>query len=234
MSRQTEHNRDLLVPLLADGHSRLAGFTTLCAAAALLVGCVMSPIPQPPNLDTKKMSAQVCTECPEPEVLFQGAAGAVSGEGTSLWVDNLDNDASSQLHDVDDDGSFEISVAGGLEDTFRFYVWIPSSWSAAFDVVVDNATGDVLPASTIREAGGECDYVDVAGICTATNVDDYPNIHCSYTPNDSEAPIPEWFDVPAESVSTTVESPVSIGDSFPCECHIIISGACTPVRCEPI
>lgn len=197
--------------------------------SCLLACCVISPLPQPPNLDPGRMSATPCSDCPDPGgVIFRGEPGAVTGENATLWVINLDRDLPDQTFEAEADGSFEILVVGDIRDTFQFQVRLPDESSGLFDLIVDPESGEV---DQILSSGGDCEYVDIPGICTVMSVDSDLVIQHSFEPDNPDAEIPDWFDLSRSNM--TVESPLSVDDSFPCDCHLITSGPCSPGGCTP-
>lgn len=97
-------------------------------AVALCVSCVVSPVPQPPNIDPPEldvtgMEGLWCENCDQPALSIVGPPGAVTHPevtgGLVVWVVDLDRTNALRSVEVAEDGSFVVHVEGGSFDVFR-------------------------------------------------------------------------------------------------------------------
>ncbi len=83
----------------------------------LLVGCIATPLPLPPEMDPKRMELR---EVEVDQVRFIGDAGALEPPtGRAILVTNIDREE-SVLFFSGDDGGFEVVLAGALGEVYRF------------------------------------------------------------------------------------------------------------------
>ena len=79
------------------------------------------------------------------------------------------------------------------------------------------ADEDETDVEDVRNSGGECEYVEIEGTCSATDSD---GPYYSFTPDDSSSSVPDW----ADPARVSVEDAPSDLESFPCSCDFIVSG----------
>lgn len=142
----------------------LARVTTRCllALAALVSGCDINPVPEPPSgqpLDPPQVGR--ITLAPDPmmagdDIDVAGAPGTAT-PGSDLWAVNLDGTEPPVTARVQDDGSFSLTVSGYSGDELRLQVRSADRRSLPIDVIVPPDQG---PAVVTAHALADCLILD--------------------------------------------------------------------------
>ena len=145
-------------------------------------------------------------ECDYVEIA--GTCGAM--EGDDSYYNFTPYDSSSSVPDWADPA--RVSV----EDAPRDAVSFPCSC----DFIVSGTCTPIMCMAIlpedVRNSGGECEYVESEGTCSATDSD---GPYYSFTPDDSSSSIPDWVDL--ERVYNMEDAPSDL-ESFPCSCDFIV------------
>lgn len=102
----------------------------LCIAGVLLGGCVVSPQPEPPAIDSSLLSIESTATATK----LVGAPGAVTPGGGLLAQLDLDTTAAQTSGTVAADGSFAVPLSGTLSDEYRLQALLGGLRSAPLDV----------------------------------------------------------------------------------------------------
>jgi len=123
---------------------------------ALCVGCVVSPVPQPPNVEPPDFTIDdvtfgTCQTCDTDSITLNAPAGTVTHpelqEEIELWVANLDAPHPIQRSSVEPDGSFEVWAVGMENHVFRVQARVPGARSTPWDVTSGGEAQPVEPIS---------------------------------------------------------------------------------------
>lgn len=139
----------------------VAAIMVIAVVLSSLSSCVISPQPEPPSVNTERITAELLNE---QSVRFVGAPGAVSIGNVDLSIINVDSALSSAIARVNNDGSFDADVLGVAGDQFRFQALSPNLNSDPVHVVVPDSDGPVSSANIERtecirvEPGDENDF----------------------------------------------------------------------------
>lgn len=152
--------------------ARLASVLRLAWLAPLLSGCVMSPMPEPPQatLDVDGVVTHQPTYNGEPTIV--GGPGAASPAGALVRVFNLDSDIGPVETAVEADGSFEVEllISAGEEARLQVVAEALDTRSAPIDVVI--GSDGTTPTLAVRPLAGcleltpaaELDLADAAAV----------------------------------------------------------------------
>lgn len=122
------------------GVHRLALSSLLAAIGA---ACIVSPVPQPPNIEAPTMEIgdvtfDPCLTCDTDSVALTAPPGTVTHpelqDEVELWIANLDLQRVPQRVPVEADGSFEAQIVGMGLDVFRVQARVRDARSAPWDV----------------------------------------------------------------------------------------------------
>lgn len=128
--------------------SALLGVLTLLAAFA---GCDINPVPEPPSSapvdppDTEQVTLEPDFMMGSDDVDVRGGPGAAS-PGHQVWAVNLDGTAPPTVTDVNDDGSFAMTLSGFAGDELRLQVRLQERRSDPVDVIVPATGGPAIIA----------------------------------------------------------------------------------------
>ena len=143
------------------GFTRAASMALiLLAASALVAGCVVSPVPEPPAVNAELLTVELISTSPdnpdaepdtaiirgEPGAVYQRVGSAVEDGQALIRVVNLDLAEEPREVAVEPDGSFDLSLAGRPGNLFRLRAYGDELWSSTpVDVVVPPESGPLQP-----------------------------------------------------------------------------------------
>ena len=124
---------------------------TLIALLGVLAGCDINPVPEPPSADpvdppdTEQVLLEPDFMMGSDDIDVKGAPGAAA-PGHQMWAVNLDGTAPPTVADVNDDGSFAMTLSGFAGDELRLQVRLQERRSEPVDVVVPATGGAAIVA----------------------------------------------------------------------------------------
>lgn len=114
--------------------------------------CVLSPMPEPPQVDLDPDNVQVETKHFAKEIRIVGCAGAATA-GSVVRAFNLENSSPPVQATVQDDGSFLVRIRADSGDEVRLQAMTSEARSEPIDIIIGFSSGSVQLA---ERALGHC------------------------------------------------------------------------------
>lgn len=142
-----------------------------CLILVAVLGCVVSPQPEPPAVDGERITIALTSEDPEspdPDTVnFTGGEGAASPAGATLSLINVDDARFWSEVTIGADGSFAASLSGEPGQEFRLQVDTGSRRSEPLRLVTPDEDGPAesvenpLEGCLVIQPGDQLDFGDI-------------------------------------------------------------------------